>query len=119
MSTDVANLTLWYGPVFIGTIQDSHQHQGTFFGTFTKHALVNDEPLVRRLRDFIQFCEEWNERTLNKSHPPDPAEFDKYSDLLTSGLWITNEPTGEIRRIVEAPVFFKQNEVTWTEALQR
>jgi hypothetical protein len=116
MMADGSNLTLWYGPVLVGTVRQAFQSDGTWFGTLEREVLPAKSPLNRRLLDFIRFCEDWNERTRDNSHPPDAAEFDQYSDLLTSGLWMSKTPEGSVSHIADAPVFFKGDEVTWNVA---
>ena len=107
-------LTLSYGTTRVGYIHDAFEPDATWFGPFVRAISPDDGSLARSLLEFIEFCEGWNERTIDNPTPPDASEFDSFSDLLTSGLWTTTSPDGAVRRIREAPVFFKGDEVTWS-----
>jgi hypothetical protein len=74
--------------------------------------ILND-PTMRRLQDFIAFCEGWHAR-LDSGEDVDASEFDRFSDVLTSGLWATEARDGTIRAVHEAPVFY-DSEVTWND----
>jgi len=109
-----SEVTLWYGDVLIGRVMDVFLSDMTWFGNLERVVHRCDGELAHRLGSFIDFCEDWNERTLK--HPadaPDAAEFDQYSDVLKSGLWIVRNSAGESVRIAEAPVFFHGGGISW------
>jgi hypothetical protein len=107
-------LTLWYGDVLVGHVRDAFCSDATWHGNFDIQLLPDDDEQAPRLIDFIDFCEKWDERlTGDPSNPPDAAEFDRFSDLLTSGLWFVTNAAGETCQIDEAPVFFAGGEVSW------
>jgi hypothetical protein len=62
----------------------------------------------------MEFCANWNERARSDySNPLDACEFEQYSDLLSSGKWYMVTPEGVQNRIIDAPVFFSGDEVSW------
>jgi hypothetical protein len=109
-----SDLRLRYGSVNVGDIGDAFCHQGTWFGTFQRKISGKCGPVEQRLCDFITFCEEWHAR-LRAGGVPDALEFDKFSDLLGSGLWQIEAPDGSLTPIEEAPVF-AEGEVSWHSA---
>jgi hypothetical protein len=109
----MSELTLFCGQTRVGYIQDAFESDRTWFGMFERAVLPVTGSQARRILDFIDFCVEWNERTKDDPDPPDASEFDAYSDLFTPGLWTITTPGGEVRKLRDAPVFFKGEEVTW------
>jgi hypothetical protein len=107
------HLVLAYGAMTVGYIDDAFESDATWFGMFKKAVSPDGGVLQRRLSEFIDFCVDWNARTKDNPDPPAASEFDRYSDLLTSGLWTTTNADGQVRKLLDAPVFFRGNEVTW------
>src|SRR5262245_46104409 len=108
------NVDLFYGDIAIGHIRDVFFSDETWYGVFEKAQHSDENPLIRRIFDFISFSEDWNERTeRDPNNPPDATEFDRYSDLLTSGSWLTRSAGGDVWHIIEAPMFSRGGEVTW------
>jgi len=105
-------ITLSYQSTKVGYIRSAFESDATWYGVFESTLAPDDGPLERRLLEFIKFCIDWNERTLDNPDAPAASEFDAYSDV-TSGLWKISSPGGEVRKIREAPVFFEANEVSW------
>lgn len=114
---DIAKtLPLWYGDVLIGVVKSVVLHQGTRFGVLERAVDPYDTPVARRIADFIQFCEEWNERVeiSDETSGPPPAveEFDQYEDVIKSNSWAVKTAAEEAQRIDEAPLFFG-GELSW------
>lgn len=107
-------LNLWYGSILVGRIQNAFESDRTWFGVLEITIHSDDGDLPDRLLDYIRFCENWNERVRDDS--ADPAEFERYSDLIASGRWATTNSAGTFTRIADAPVFFVGNELTWRAA---
>lgn len=109
-----SNMTLWYGNVLIGRISDTFFSDDTWYGILERLVHPDDGEFSHRLVSFIDFCKDWNERILNDpADPPDASEFDQYSDILKSGLWVVRDSAGETTRIAEAPVFFNRGDISW------
>jgi hypothetical protein len=104
-------LTLLYGSLNVGRIEDAFCSDDTWYGRFEATIKSSDGPLAERLLEFICFCEEWHQRLAAPS--TDPCEFDHYSDVIKSGLWETQAETGENWQIAEAPLFLLGGDVTW------
>ena len=105
-------LTLLYGTLTVGRISNSFCTDAIWYGDFEPTIKPADGELPKRLLDFIAFCKDWNERARNASGA-DAAEFDLYDDVIKSGLWATEAPVGERQRILDAPVFFHNGELSW------
>jgi len=71
-----------------------------------------DGHIQERLLSFIEFSEEWNERT-KRNEAASPDEFERYGDMLRSGLWLVKTRDGASERIETAPVFFRNGEISW------
>jgi hypothetical protein len=108
------SLDLYYGDCVIGHIRDVFYSDETWYGMFEKVRHSHENPLVDRILEFISFSEDWNGRVeRNPQEPPDASAFGRYSDLLTSGLWLARSAEGDVWHIAEAPVFFPGGDVTW------
>jgi hypothetical protein len=107
-----SRLELWYGPIRVGIINDAFISDDTWHGLFASDISADQGDLQQRLSGFIRFSEGWNER-IGHAQPADTTEFDQYSDLLTSGLWRTRAPEGEVSPIDEAPAFFVGGGLSW------
>jgi hypothetical protein len=109
----LGDLTLRYGRYVIGQIEDIICSDHTYHGTFKKSFASADDPTLLRVAEYIAFCEAWNEgtRTVNRD-PPSSSEFDRYADIVSSGLWTAESPSMTIM-VADAPVFFLGNEVSW------
>jgi hypothetical protein len=84
---------------------------------YARFRLELDQPqidLARRILEFVELSKDWNDRIVrNPAAPPDPAEFDVFSDLVNSNCWTAECDDGQLHPIAEAPVFFKEGEVSW------
>lgn len=110
----LGDLTLWYDRVLIGRITDAYYSDWTWWGILKRDAQPIDGELAYRLLSFIDFCEDWNERTKkNPTDPPSAAEFDRYADLLKSGLWFVRNSEGRQQQIDTAPLFHAGGEFCW------
>lgn len=107
-----AELTLWYGSVLVGLVNNAFCSEGTWHGNIESLADTDQTVITKRLAAFVEFCKDWNERQ-HDPNPPDAGEFDHFSDLLDSGLWVVKNAAGEETRIVRAPVFFVGGDVSW------
>jgi hypothetical protein len=114
MKIPTTELLLWYGAMKVGRIPDAFATDATWYGTLERTINAADGPLATRLIEFMEFCIRWNERsTADPDHPPDAAEFDRFNDVIKSGLWSTQTKEGVKQPVTEAPVFFPGNEVSW------
>jgi len=66
---------------------------------------------MNRVGEFIEFSREWHVR-LVQGRDPDASEFEKFTDLLSSGRWHVTASNGTDQPIVQAPVFVG-SEITW------
>lgn len=106
-------LTLWYGTLLVGHLRDVYCSDATWYGRLDRSIQPNND-LSERVVEFIKFCEDWNQRMEDEPRsPPDAAEFDQYSDLLTSGQWAIKNAAEETSRVRDAPVFFVGGEISW------
>jgi hypothetical protein len=104
-------LTLTCQERTVGHIRDEFLSDGTWFGVFQCALVGPEDAESRRLRQFVVFCEEWNERA--RAGGADAAEFDAYSELIGDGIWRVRSESGETLLIENAPVFFKGGDITW------
>jgi hypothetical protein len=59
---------------------------------------LSTQPVGRRIRDFIAFGVDWNDRTRrNPNNPPDHGEFDQFADLLLAEDEDSPDNTGTTR----------------------
>jgi hypothetical protein len=107
------NLKLQFGAVFVGEIEGAFWSDDTGYGVFHPASDTGDGPVLRRIRDYIAFSEEWHRR-LAAEQAPDSTEWNAFRDVYDSPLWHTATPAGVITRI-EGPVFI-EGEVTWKPA---
>lgn len=107
---------LLYDSTLVGHITNVLRSDDTWYGVFRIADGLAQQGFGKRILEFIQFCEDWNEKTRLADTPPDAAEFDAYSDLLTSSAWLVRNEEGNLSRIVDAPVFFRGGEITWRES---
>jgi len=110
----VAQFTLWYGDILVGSVEDAFCSDDTWFGDFTIAPTTAAGPLEERIREFVQFSESWHRR-LKESGDVDAVEFERFDDLNSSGLWHADPVAGPALRISEAPVFV-EGEVSWRPA---
>jgi hypothetical protein len=92
------NLQIFYDQILIGDIADAFEDQNTWFGDFSQRVDGQAGRLQQRLSDFIAFSKDWNRRCAT-SEAYEPSEFEKFSELLTSGLWLTKAPNGAVERL--------------------
>src|SRR4051794_22037052 len=106
------DLQLYFGPVLVGVVIDVIEHQGTWFGMLAPALAAERDPTERRVREFIAFCEDWNARCA-ADLDVNASEFDRFSDLFTSGLWRTQAPDGTVSTIGGAPNFLGGGKISW------
>ena len=102
--------TLFYDDAVIGTIDGAFVSDGTWFGDFHPASDDRSDDRLVRLREFIEFCREWHARLATDD--ADASEFDRFADLISSGLWHVRMADGSDQKIFEAPVFIG-NEISW------
>lgn len=113
-----SELELCYGTILVGTVAEPFRSDDTWHGNFRASMRDEDGELQRLLGEFIRLSEAWNER-LRRGEAADAAEFDAYSDLLTSGLWSIRRHDGQMFHISEAPVFLLGGELSWRNDTSR
>jgi hypothetical protein len=114
MNMPTTELTLWYGATLVGRVREAVCTDTTWYGTLERTISTSDGPLAARLIEFMTFCTQWNERSAAMpENPPDAAEFDRFNDVIKSGLWFTQTKEGLKQQVTEAPFFFPENEVSW------
>src|SRR3954467_6355284 len=92
-STPGAILFLYYGTHLVGLVREPFYSDDTWYGLFERTASPSQDPTLRRVFSFVDFCEQWHERLeQDQANPPDASEFDQFSDLLQSGLWFAASP---------------------------
>jgi hypothetical protein len=109
------NLTqfdLLYGTLEVGRIKKAFCNDETWYGVFEPQLKATDGVLAERLLSYINFTKQWNER-LRKGVLAEPAEFDRFDDIVKSALWATRTTEGGRNTIVDAPVFFEGGDITW------
>ena len=106
------DLTLLYGSLVVGRISKAFCSDATWYGLHRPLIEIKDGVLAHRLLDYINFSQDWNER-LRKGLAADPAEFEHYADVIKSGLWSTDTTDGHRSSIIDAPVFFAGDEISW------
>ena len=82
-----------------------------WYGTLTIILNRGENPLPDRLLDFIAFCVSWHER-IDVGKNVEATEFDRYSDVVESGQWMTKAEDGTVQKI-ETPVFWSAGETCW------
>jgi hypothetical protein len=108
-------LQLCYGPIVVGNLTDVFEHQGTWFGTFRAALSADIDPTECRICEFITFCERFD-ALAGAGADPDPAGFDRFGDLLSSGLWRVLAPGTDVSIIRDAPNFLGGGEISWITA---
>jgi hypothetical protein len=104
-------LQLFYDNLLVGDIAGAFLHQGTWFGEFHQVIAAQEGPVAQRVCAFIAFCHAWHAR-LREGAACEASEFDHFSDVLRSGLWLTRDSDGTAATIDEAPVFV-DGEISW------
>ena len=64
MNAPPTSFSLWYRDVLVGHVRDAFLSEGTWFGRFEPAFRPDDGGLPGRLREYVRFCENWNERQL-------------------------------------------------------
>jgi hypothetical protein len=104
-------LELWFQGIHVGCLQSVFQSDDTWYGRLNLAIDRSNGATESRLIDFVEFCEQWNERARNGD--ADPDEFDAKMQNLPAGGWFTRNPSGEENPIEDVPVFFVGGDVTW------
>jgi hypothetical protein len=102
---------LRYGPHVVGEVTEPFCSDDTWFGGFTLVAYPAVSAIPARLCEFVEFSRSWHAR-IKSGLEPEGSEFDRFKDLLSSGLWRVELPNGDAQEIAEAPVFV-EDEVSW------
>ena len=105
------NLQLWYGDVFVADLLNVIAHQGTWLATYRLAIAPVQGSQQRRLCDYVAFCEEWHQR-LSRGEDHDAAEFDRFADIIWSGMWRVPCPDGTELAMAGGPIFV-QGEASW------
>jgi hypothetical protein len=98
------NLQLWFGTVLVADLLDVFPHQGTWYARYRPLVAPEQGPRHKRLYHYIRFCENWHGR-LDRGQNPDPAEFDRFADVLMSDQWRIPCPEGTELPVTEGPIF--------------
>lgn len=107
-----AEVELWFDDVLVGSVSDAYRSDGTSFGRVTLH-LRRKDALQARLLEFVVLSIDWNRRVAeDPTDPPDSDEFLPYREIVQTGRW-TIRSGAEVSRIVDAPLFFAESEVSW------
>ncbi len=106
---------LYFGPTYIGRVDDVFEHQGTYFGEFQLETNCEMDNEMDRLFLFIDFCREWFDAQ-TQSSPPDASYFDDFEDLITNGCWTIMNESKQQHVIAGAPMFNggRCGELSWT-----
>lgn len=84
---------------------------------YARHTLLISSEMGARERElfgFVQFCEDWNERTRRAvGSPPSPSELLRYSSVLSPDRCAIETGDGRRPPISEPPIFLVGGEVTW------
>jgi hypothetical protein len=104
------DLELRFGPRGVGTIEGVFWSDNTGYGRFRLSDVSTDDPVMRRVREYVAFSEEWHER-LTAGAEYSRAEWDAFRDVYDSGMWYTVGTDGTVSRI-GGPLFVS-GEVTW------
>ncbi len=110
---------LYFGPTYIGRVDEVFEHQGTYFGEFQLETNREMDHEMDRLILFIDFCRDWfNAQT--KPSPPDASCFVKFADLIGHGRWTIIDESMHRHTIADAPMFKygRSGELSWMLALQ-
>ena len=105
-------LKLYYGDLVVGTVRTPFQSDDTWYGIFDLDLSAQQGELALQIAEYIRFVEGWNER-VRCNDGADPREFDPYSNLVRSGLWVTRDEEGSVNRITDSPLFFAGGEISW------
>ena len=105
---------LRFGNVIVGCIRDLTFSDDTWYGHYHPLQSQENEGVELRVNEYVRFSSDWHDRAeANPQNPPSAAEFDKYSDIISSGQWSAASNDGESFGIVDAPVFFSDGSITW------
>jgi hypothetical protein len=104
-------MELRYGQIPVGTITGEVLSDDTWYGRFDGAVDPGSSPVHQRLHDFIAFSIEWHER-LRSDLSAEATEFDRFGEVIFSGVWQTVASDGSVSLIADAPVSV-QDEVTW------
>lgn len=97
-------LHLWYGEFLVAKVSNIVVHQGTWFGDYRQVVTLEQGKRATLLCDFIVFVENWHKR-LEQGENPDPNQFERFKEVLYSGLWHgKNAPMAVSWQLMEPPV---------------
>ena len=108
---------LYYGPTYVGRVDDVVEHQGTFLGQFQLETNRETDDETDRLFAFIDFCGGWFDAQPTSS-PPDASDFDQFADLIGDGIWTILDESKHQSVIADAPMFNggRRGELSWVLA---
>lgn len=109
----MSDLRLEYADLWVGSIRGAFRSDGTWFGTVAIALDRSTNAMHGRVLDHVAFCEEWNERARRPNAAAEAAEFIRFPDIVASGRWRTRASDGRVSVIVNAPVFFRGDEISW------
>jgi hypothetical protein len=102
------------GNLLVAIVHEPFESGSTWFGSVRVTLQAGDGAHAARVLQFIAFTIDWHARVeRDPAHPPDPEEFDRFTDLVDSGVWFTRWPDGHEEPIGQAPAFAPGGEVSW------
>ena len=114
----MAVLILFCKKQIVGEICDAFCQDDTWYGLIAVKVNASDSSFAKRICEYIHFCEKWNESILT-GKPCHAEKFENYKDLMQKGGWKISGMDGFEATILDAPVFFPGNEVSWKEDRRR
>jgi D-glycero-D-manno-heptose 1,7-bisphosphate phosphatase len=103
---------LQFDGVTVGMITNPFENDGVWYGSFQIMIDPERSELSATIASYVDFVTDWNER-VRSGLVADVSEFDHFSDVVKSQKWTAVDAGGISRRIVDAPVFFRGNEISW------
>ena len=105
---------LFFDKLLVGEITDPFFSDGTWHGACCLLIDSKQGQTAKRILDYIEFSRDWNRRiAASPSNPPEASEFDRFHDVINSGLWSVEINNRERNRIINAPVFIEGKEMSW------
>jgi hypothetical protein len=107
-------MRLLFGNIHVADVQNVICTADTWFGFYERVIHENADGSASRILRFIEFSKDWNKRAKEQPKaPPDASEFDQFNDLIEGLRWSIESGDGKRSKILEAPLFFGANELSW------
>ena len=104
-------LNLYFRSTWIGSARNCFLCDHVTYGDF-KLTVVNAPTAEwERAVEFVEFCLDWNERTIGGPGDPSADEFDAFDDVTRDGCWAARSEDSAEFAIEDAPVFLSPTEV--------